>query len=284
MNTKPSRARRRDLARILAAALVAIPAAIPLAADELHSDWGFFIDLPEGFTYEDGDGSTRFSFLSPDGGLQLDLLVYDAGRFTSARAGADELVRKLAAKGSPGLPTAFRYAGREAALGEIAWGSGTQARKAVLFFMNDAPRPAGAEDTSAVPFDLAIIAYAPASAWAVYRDIALSAVDGFSADSGRRASPGPVGTAARAALGAPRTVQASIAFGKATIQVPYDKREAALSQELVEREYRVLLPYGSAPDLVEAAVRRFYRMAWRDAAPSLDALSLQLAAAWETGA
>lgn len=268
---------------VLLAALFSLMPAVPALADELYSERGFFIDLPEGFTLEDGDGISRFSFLSPDGALRLDIVVYDASRYASARLGADDLVKKLSAKGSP---AAFRYAGRDAALGEISWGSGAQAMKAVAFFM-DGKVPSGASAAAAdapAPFDLAIVAYAPAASWAANRDIALSALDGFSADRGRRASPGPVGTAARAALGAPKPSPATIAFGKARISASYDRREAAIAQDTVEREYRVLMPYGGEPDLIEAAVRRFYRMVWRDAAPSLDALALQLSAAWETGA
>lgn len=287
-----------------------ILAAAAAGADELYSERGFFIDLPEGFAFTEGDGVGSFSFESPDGTLIVNILVYEAGRHVSARAGVEDLTRKLTALGSPSL---FSYAGRDAAMAELSWGSGSSATKAMLFFLeNVAPVPptpgssaapaAGSEPGAAQepkPYEVAILAYAPASKWTSYRELALSVLDGFSADASMRAAPGPVGAKARFALGAAsgsasgstsgsavastRLSDTRIAFGSASISASYDKREAAIAQEMVEREYRVLLSYGAIPELTQAAVARFYRMIYRDAAPSLKQLSLLLSKAWDSG-
>jgi hypothetical protein len=46
-------------------------------ADPLYSPtWGFFLDLPEGYEYIDGDGRDRFSFLGP-GGAMFDIVIYN---------------------------------------------------------------------------------------------------------------------------------------------------------------------------------------------------------------
>jgi hypothetical protein len=46
-------------------------------ADPMYSPtWGFFLDLPEGYEYIDGDGKDRFSFLGP-GGAMFDLVIYN---------------------------------------------------------------------------------------------------------------------------------------------------------------------------------------------------------------
>lgn len=274
------------LALCLFAAFVAIP---PAAADELYSERGFFIDLPEGFAFTEGDGASSFAFESPDGVLIVNILVYDAARHASARAGAEDLIKRLSAKASPSL---YAYAGREAALSELSWGSSASATKGILFFLENAapapvvpPTPAAsaAPATLPAPYEVAVLAYAPSSMWENYRDLALSVVDGFSADASMRAAPGPIGAQARAALGAAKPTETRIAFGSASVIASYDKREAAVAQETVEREYRVLLPYGAIPELTQAAVARFYRMSYRDSAPSLRQLSILLSKAWDSG-
>ncbi len=46
------------------------------SAGEFNSSRGFFIDLPEGFIFLEGDGSSRFSFsLSA---MSVDLLISDS--------------------------------------------------------------------------------------------------------------------------------------------------------------------------------------------------------------
>jgi len=279
--TIPARPVRRSAA--FALLFILLTAALP--ADELYSDRGFFIDLPEGFGFTDGDGKTRFSFASPDGAVQVDMAVYDSTRYPSAQAASDETAKRISARIDS---TRFRYAGRDAALGTLSFGSGTGARKGLAFFLDGKPAAAAGSasaGTASDPgYDLAVLVYAPASAYARYKDLVESTMDGFSGDYARRAAPGPVGTAARAALVASRTADAAVRFGAATITLPWNPDEGRAAQAIVEREYRVLMPYGSEPDLVEAAIRRFYRMVWRDSAPSLDRLALELSRAWDTGA
>jgi hypothetical protein len=258
--------------------------------DEYFSERGFSIDLPEGFDILESDGSSSFSFGSPDGAVLVDIVVYPASRFMSAKAGADDTARRLSGRGSF---RAFEYGSHDAAIGELGFGTGSSALRGYGLFVNDVQSPRGdypaTSGSKPALYDLAVIAYAPAASWPRYRDVVASAIDGFSMD-GRRAAPGPLGASARAAIAgtagsvAARKATATIHFGAALVQAEWRASEAALAQDLVEREYRVLSAYASAPELLDAAVARFYRMVFRDAAPSLDALALDLSAAWETGA
>lgn len=248
------------------------------SCDEYYSERGFSIDLPEGFVFLGGDGSSKFSFGLPDGSVEIDLIAYPDDRFEEAREGAEDTVRRLSGRGSF---AAFDYQGRGAALGELSFGSGRSAMRGYGLFVNDVAPPA---DSGGEPYDLVVLAYAPADGYDGYADFVASAIDGFSIDYGRRAAPGPLGAASRAAVGTARPRPVSLRFGEAEIRTEWNPAEAALSQELVEREYRVLTAYGRSPDLIDAAIARFYRMAFRDAAPSLDRLALELSAAWESGA
>lgn len=279
-------------ARFAGVALLALAALAGGAyAEEIGSAHGFSIDLPEGMALLSSDGKDRFSFGPPDGLFQLDILVYDAARYADAGAMAQDVMRRLSAQGST---RRFVYAGMDAALSELRFGSGTGATRGHAVFLNGTPRPTptpapgsagsvGAAQAAPPAYDLALLAYAPSSSYARAKDLMLSTLDGFSTGPAYRAAPGPVGTAARAGLGAERPVQAQIRFGQALISVPWLPAEGLIAQEIVEREYRVLTPYGARPDLITEAMRRFYRMVWRDGAPSLDRLGLELAHAWENG-
>ncbi|MBN2874888.1 MAG: hypothetical protein JXM71_07325 [Spirochaetales bacterium] len=272
---------RAHRALYLVAALVLAATGTAAHGDEYYSDWGFSVDLPEGFQVVDGDGATRFTFGSADGVVIVDIAVLPPSRFVTAEAGALDTVKKLSGTGSF---SQLDYSGTEAACGEIKLGAGTKALNGYGLFVNDAEKP-GLPEEPAESYDLIVLSYAPAASYARYRDIVASAIDGFSMRYTKRAVPGPLGVLARSRIPATAPVStATIPFGKATVTTDWSPAEAAVAQELVEREYRVLSPYGSSPELVEAAVARFYRMVYRDAAPSLDRLALQLSAAWETGA
>jgi hypothetical protein len=64
-----------------ATALIGFGAALlsPLAAEELSFDEGIFIDMPSGFAPGEGDDKTRFSYLSPDGEIEFDILIQKPG-------------------------------------------------------------------------------------------------------------------------------------------------------------------------------------------------------------
>jgi hypothetical protein len=265
------------IARILAiASAISLSgtAASPARCDEYYSEHGFSIDLPEGFVYLDGDGATKFSFGLPDGSVEVDIAVYPSSRFAGAKSGADDTTRKLSGRG---VFSSFQYGGHDAAIGELSIGAGTAALRGYGLFVDDASSPEGGDT-----YDLVVLAYAGASSYESYRDVVASALDGFSINYLRKAAAGPLGTAARAALGRPRPSEATVRFGSSTIRTEWDPREAAACQSLVEREYRVLSAYASSPELIDAAIARFYRMIFRDATPSLDRLALEMSAAWET--
>ncbi len=250
--------------------------------DEYYSNYGFSIDLPEGFVYLEGDGSTKFSFGTPDESIKVDILVYPPSRFVNAKTGAADTAAKLSGRGTF---SSFEFGGSDAALGELVFGSGAAALKGYGLFVNDASPPPAAGG-AADAYDLVVLAYASAADYENNRDFVESAIDGLSANVSRRAVPGPLGAVARinATKGTSPLKSVSIPFGATTVTADWNPREGAAAQALVEREYRVLSAYAQSPELLDAAIARFYRMIFRDAAPALDKLSLALSAAWETGA
>ncbi len=252
-------------------------AGLTLSAEEFNSSHGFFIDLPEGFALTDSDGTSEFMFTGPDGVTFVDLWVYDASRYASVAAMIDSMKKQ---QGATMAPKAFSYAGKNCALGDFAAGSGTQTMRGSVFILDDTVQAADKKPG----FDLILLAYTTTANFAGSKDFIASAIDGFSISDNFRGRSGPLSTWAKSSIAQTDDSVTQITFGKAALSIPWNKKSAAISQELVEREYRVLAPYGDVPELVEGAVRRFYRMIYRDGAHSLDRLSLALSQAWEIGA
>ncbi len=254
------------LALSLALAL-SIPAGAP--AEELYSDSGFFLELPEGFSLNDGDGSTRFSFLDPSGVLLFQIFLYEPDRYTGAPALFADIRNKL---GATADSEAFTYQRRPAVMADLSFTLSGRPHRGWGLFLEGAPRNAAGKPEK----DIALLAYVPADRYEAYLPFILSCLDGFSADEEARLYPGPVSQ-----FNLPWDPQArkpaDLRFGGRTLRVPYDPREGRAAQDTVEREFQVFTVYAdSAPDLAAAAWTRFYRMIYRETFHRLDFLSLVL--------
>lgn len=260
------------VSRRLFALLLGLFLVLPvLAAEEFSSSRGFFIDLPEGYSLADADGSSHFVFSGPDGIAKLELKLFEPARYTSFTVFAETIKNQL--DRSMAMQS-FDLYGRPARLGQFANGTGTSAIKGQLLMYHQSG------DT---PYFFLLLSYTQTRNFDEDIDFLISALDGLSVDQASRGRPGPYSVAALARLGQLQVQPVRLNFGKTVVATSWRPQVAALAQELVEREFRVLMPYGEAPDLVEAAMRRFYRMIYRQTARELDQLALQLSAAWESG-
>jgi hypothetical protein len=269
----------------VALALVMLPFPSPLAAEELYSDMGFFVDIPEGFPLSGGDGVSSFSFSDPYGYMDFLVIAYDPSRYPDPESAARDLAGKL---GSKGKTRSFLYEGRKATLFELSFSLEKTPTKGLGVFIEGVGTDSGK--------DVALLSWAPAAAWNAYAPFIRSAIDSFAADDAARRAPGPLSAAlaaldrgdewaATAASGdeapailaiAAGTKDRTIAFADASIAVPYSAREAAWIEETCRREYSVLMAYGDEPDLAAAAMARFYRVVYRVSYRSLDRLSFEI--------
>jgi hypothetical protein len=261
--------KRSPIFPILSILAAAFFLAGPASAEELYSDSGFFLELPEGFTLNDGDGSTRFSFTDPNGVLLFQIFLYEPARYPDAASMAKEILGKLSASADS---EGFRYQRRDAVMAHFSFQLDGSPHEGWGFFLNGAARnAAGVPDK-----DIVLLAYTPAERYEACLPFIFSCLDSFSVDAEARLYPGPVsqfnlpwGTEARK--------PASIAFGGRTLSVPVDPEEGNAAQATVEREYLVLNSYAdAAPELALAAWARFYRMIYRETFHRLDYTALVL--------
>ncbi len=247
-------------------------------AEQYASPLGFSVYLPEAYEFTGGDGTTRFSFDFDNGSATMDIILYPAKRFTNAQSAAQDTVKKLEGRAAY---QNFGFSGYDACLAELEFVNNGQKNKGWLLFINDVnpagPKTAPDQDS----YDMMLLSYSPFYQNAFIMDIVASAMDSLSLGMASHYGPGPIALAARDRLGKKQYSRARINFGSAWLEAKWDKREASLSQSLVEREYRILTAYAAAPDYLKAAITRFYRMILRDAAPALDELAMLLSSAWE---
>lgn len=259
----------------------------PLAAtaEELWSNEGYFLDIPEGFNLADGDGTNRFAFLSPDGRLEFDLLRYDRARFPKVEALAAETLKKL---GSGGGSEAFIYEGRPAILAELDFKLGGTQKKGYALFIEGRPAPQAAPGTaapqqgsaSALPAPAAerhtaLLAYTDADKFPSYADLVLSALDSFSADKVAKRRPGPM-SQYLFAFPPQRKEKKTLSFGETKLDLPWNADEAKEEEDLAGREFRVLQAYVQNEALWRPAWARAYRMIYRESAASLDELASRI--------
>jgi hypothetical protein len=198
--------------------------------------WGFFIDLPEGYEYIDGNGRDRFSFSGPVGAM-FDLVVYN-----NAYGTINQLVNDINKRiGNSGEVDYFNYNDKQAAIIELKFGN---YRGWGLCF-----------ELPASPMLLAL-AYGPADMDEL--DIFhISALDSICPSIEDRFYPGAV-----IEYSYPRGEMKPITLkGGVNSLIRENDEEAA--QVLIEREFSILTAYADT-DYWQTAWLRYYRFIYRD--------------------
>lgn len=273
----PTRARPgvrpESAARFALVAILLLAAFAPtLAAEELWSDSGFFVDLPEGMYYADGDGLSRFAFEDPSGLFTFQIALYEPGRFPTVAAFRDGALRMLKAAGEAEL---FEYQRREAFLGIVDFAAGGEPVSGFVFGVKGAVPGSRPGAGAAPPKDVLLLAYAASENFDSLAGFLLSCVDAFSIDAEARLSPGPVAQFERGASSA--TGRAALTVGGVSFDLEYELEDIACASSVVDREFGVLSAYAEAePELALAAWRRFYRMIARDSFRRVERLAFAI--------
>jgi len=222
--------------------LLLIPA--PLFAEPLYSPtWGFYIDLPEGYEYIDGNGSDRFSFQNPVEAV-VDIAVYHNVYQDVAQLSHD-IERRLGNKGDTAF---FEYGDKAAALMELnfldyaGWGLCVEL---------------GGSSASGSAALLVALAYAPAGA-AGMDVFHFSALDSLAPSEEDRRRPGPI-----TEFTWPRGQLQEAVIAGTGLKTLVRQHDAEAAQALIEREFALMRRYAASPDWQEAWIR-YYRAIYRD--------------------
>jgi hypothetical protein len=252
--------------RIVVVAVFVAVLASPVGAKELASDTGAFFDLPSGFTPGDGDGKTRFSFADPENGMELDIRIFQPGRYRSAATIAADLLGQI---GSKGDISSFTYQGREAVIADLDFAVDAHSRKGYAVFIAGAPPGAG---TALPESSYALVASAEESRFDSYSELLISCLDAFSIDRAARRYPGPV-SQFLLPVPAARTEMKMVVLPSGGVSLPWSSAEAGEELLLAQREFHVLEMYLESRSFWVDAWARYYRMVYKESSTLLDALA-----------
>jgi len=211
-------------------------------AERMYSPtWGFFIDLPEGYEYVDGDARDRFSFDGPEG-LKFDLVVYN-GRFNSILELVNDVNSRLSNRGDVDF---FRYRDKQAAIFSLNFGEFSGWGLVVELYSANEIKPM-----------LLALAYNPANR----NDLEifnLSALDSISPTVMECFYPGPI-----TEYSYPRGELRNTPLALRGFSAMVHENDAEAAQVLIEREFAILMAYLNTTYL-RSAYTRYYRFIFRD--------------------
>jgi len=241
--------------------LMLVPALLP--AEPLYSPtWGFYLDLPEGYEYTDGNGSDRFSFQNPLGAA-VDIAVYH-NVYQNVTELSRDVERRLGNKGDVAF---FEYGDKAAALMELnfrdyaGWGLCVEL---------------GGSSASGSAALLVALAYAPAdkAGMDIYH---LSALDSLAPSETDRRRPGPI-----MEFTYPRGPLQEAPIAGTDLKTLVRQHDAEAAQALIEREFALMRRYEASPDWQEAWIR-YYRAIYRDSRDRIADAVVRLERNWNDG-
>lgn len=228
--------------------------------------FGYSIDLPVGWIEADSSNPYHVAFMSPNGDAMLQIIALDPTTGPNGLAIAEHMLADLSGEGDS---APFDYLGYSAALTDLQFvTAGNQARGYMITI-------------DGWEADLVLLSFALLESYDLAHDQLLSALDSFAMGDESALYPGPISY-----FFYPFPSQAglvgTIPFGGATLTFRTDAVELEAGQVLVEREARILSPYGAlSRELFEAAWRRYFRIIYRDNFMRLQALAGQISAQLE---
>ena len=225
-------------------------APVLLYAAPLYSpSWGFSINLPEDYEFNNGNRRDRFSFGSPDGAI-LDIVVYaaEAGRaapYSSVESMARDVQSRLRSSGETSY---FEYRNKKAAILELKFN---------MNFTQMTGWGLAIELKAAEPKLLLALSYGPAQRPDL-QILHFSILDSIAPSEEDRIYPGPI-----MEFSYPRVKRLAMPLWNLGEEAWFFKEDEEANQALVEREFNVLKRYVNSPMWKEAWIR-YYQALYRD--------------------
>ncbi|MDR0494839.1 MAG: hypothetical protein LBG95_04345 [Treponema sp.] len=238
-----------------------LPPVLLPAAPLYSPTWGFWLDLPEGYEYVEGNNVDRYSFQGPQGG-KFDIAVYN-GVYQDAGQLSGDIKRRL---GNTGDTSFFEYGDKAAVLMELNFGNYTGWGLCVEL----------GKGTNGKALLMAALAYAPdgKKSMELYH---LSALDSLAPSEKEKRLPGPI-----MEFSFPRGGHKEAAAAGTALRVTIRENDAEAAQALIEREFALLADYQNAPNWQDAWIR-YYRAICRDSRDRLSGAVPQLIQNWNKG-
>lgn len=237
---------RRHGALIRALACVVALAALSgrASAEILGSpEWGFALDLPEGYTLAEKSGTSRYHFAHELYPVDLQIACYPAAQFDSAGKALSFVTAQFS---STGHNADLQWRHRDAAVSRLS-------------FAGHAGWALAAELDGKKGW-LVMAVYSAEGRATELEPLMISTLDTIVTDDGSWFESGPMTAFAWANEG---RIETEWSDGTHRVKVPFDAIDAAANQSVVDREFGLLTSYLDTPYVYDAW-KRYYRIIWRD--------------------
>jgi len=257
---------KRLLRSLLVSLLLSLLAASAGALSAANPVYGYSVDLPVGWVEADNSDPAHIGFLSPNADAMIQILALSPGAGSDGLEIARFMLEEIEGVGEP---ESFEYQSRSAALSDVAFATGGLEVQGYMITVND--RQA----------DYVIMAFAATESFELAHGHLLSSLDSFSLDEASRRFPGPVSQYFYP-FPAPNERASRLSFLDQPVPFAVDPGVEDAAQVLVDREARILEPYGATDrETFSDAWRRYFRMIYRDNYTRLEPLSREIDAILE---
>jgi hypothetical protein len=237
--------RRKLSATILLAFAFAFLVPVAAIAEILGStEWGYTLDLPEGYSLAERKDTTRYHFTHSLYPVDLLIALYPKKQFDGAEKALSFIGNQL---GTERQEVTFRWRNRDAAIGQVASDKNSGWTLAVEL--------AGGKGW------LALACITGKDRATELEPLIISTLDSVITDEGSWFETGPMTAFAYAKQ---KAITGVYDDGKRKLEVPFDSVDAEANQSVVDREFNLLTGYLNTP-YVYAAWKRYYRLIYRDA-------------------
>jgi len=241
----------KRFSRVAASLLFVLVAGRLWAVAAVNPEFGYSVDLPVGWTQLENTDPNHIGFLSPNQDAMLQIMALDPQTSEDGVGIAARMIEELSAT----LllpPEPFIYQRRSSALADVR------------FMMDGAPVRGYLLTIDSLAADYALVAFSLIESYEQAHDHLVSALDSFAPGTADRAYPGPISHYFYP-FPPPNEQQLTMPFLGNTIPFAVDEGAAESASVLVDREARILGPYGALQrPQFEAAWRRYFRQIYRD--------------------
>jgi len=247
--------------------LIFLLTSVIAGAEELCiEEYDYFLDMPTGWRAYDVSDTSRAAFANSSLTAVVQVISMAGESYQSADTMYEELRTEIGAEGDA---APFLFSGRDSVFSDLGFISNGNKMRGYFIFINGRKS------------DFILMAFCGIAYYEETHDFLLSFLDSFSPGSGEKYHPGPVSQFYYPFPGRDEQ-QTVLLINNRQGSIPYDQREVAATQVLIEREARILASYEEKENRVEAW-QRYYRMIYRDNYHRLDNLRLSLKNIFKTG-
>ncbi len=212
-----------------------------------NSDYGYFIDPPEGWSVLEITPDGKAVFAGPSESAYLQVKAQSAETYPDAYTMYESIKEQLGAAGD-GVP--FSFSGIDSCFADLEFQGGDFSFRGYFVFINGPDH------------DFAVFAFTVSDIYDSMHDFLLSALDSFAMNEAEMKKPGAVSQFLYP-FPSPEKRETSIPFEDTMLSVRLDINEFDTADMLIEREARVFSIYAESGLAVDAW-KRYYRTIYRD--------------------